>query len=110
MKKLITLIAVIIAGTMTFYAADYPGGLPGLFSINAHGGQVRIAQGNLQYLASTDTWRFASNQHDTIGVDNRISLRKTTTGSTFLDGLQAATIIRLTIPVQSIIYPIVHRL
>lgn len=71
MKKLITLIAVIIAGTMTFYAADYPGGLPGLFSINAHGGQVRFAQGNLQYLASTDTWRFASNQHDTIGVDNR---------------------------------------
>ena len=46
------------------------GVLPGKFSINADGDQVFFSQGNLQYQASTDTWRFAIYQYDMIGGDN----------------------------------------
>lgn len=33
--------------------------------------KVRISQGNLQYQASTGTWRFAEEQYGTIGEDNK---------------------------------------
>ena len=45
------------------------GVLPGLFSVSETE-QVRFSQGNLQYQASTATWRFAENQYDVIGADN----------------------------------------
>ena len=41
----------------------------GLFSIN-DSTQVCFSPGNLQYQASTDTWRFAENQWDYIGEGN----------------------------------------
>lgn len=41
----------------------------GMFSIAANT-QVQFSPGNLQYQASTDTWRFAENQYDYIGADN----------------------------------------
>ena len=52
-----------------------PGGYPegainGLFTINAEGDQIYFSQGNLQYQASTSTWRFAGNQWDYLGDDN----------------------------------------
>ena len=47
-----------------------PGALSGKFTINAGGGKVNFSMGNLQYQASTDTWRFAPNQYDMIGSDN----------------------------------------
>ena len=40
--------------------------LPGVFSVSPNQ-QVRFSQGNLQYKASTNTWRFASNQWDWVG-------------------------------------------
>lgn len=46
------------------------GKLPGQFSV-APGVQVCFSKGNLQYQASTDTWRFAENQWDYIGEDNK---------------------------------------
>lgn len=46
-----------------------PSMLPGMFSISASK-QVHFSQGNLQYQASTQTWRFAENQYDMIGSDN----------------------------------------
>lgn len=46
------------------------GAINGLFTINENGGQVYFSQGNLQYQASTDTWRFAEHQWDYIGMDN----------------------------------------
>lgn len=46
------------------------GAIDGLFTINAEGGQVQFSQGNLQYQASTNTWRFAESQWDYVGVDN----------------------------------------
>ena len=45
------------------------GVLSGVFSVG-NGEQVRFAQGNLQYQASTDTWRFAAQQYDCIGQTN----------------------------------------
>ena len=46
------------------------GAINGLFTINANGDQVYFSQGNLQYQASTNTWRFATNQYDYIGDAN----------------------------------------
>lgn len=49
---------------------DIPeGALNGLFSVSADK-KVRFSKGNLQYQASTDTWRFAENQYDYIGEGN----------------------------------------
>ena len=47
------------------------GALHGGFTINSHGDKIQFAKGNLQYQASTDTWRFAENQWDTVGVANK---------------------------------------
>jgi hypothetical protein len=50
---------------------DVPeGAISGLFTINYAGDQVFFSQGNLQYQASTNTWRFAKHQRDYIGRDN----------------------------------------
>ena len=47
---------------------DVPeGALNGLFSVSADK-KVRFSKGNLQYQASTDTWRFAENQYDTLRI------------------------------------------
>lgn len=43
--------------------------LCGTFSV-ADNVVVHFSQGNLQYQASTETWRFASNQYDVIGSSN----------------------------------------
>lgn len=45
------------------------GSLSGVFSVG-NGKKVRFSKGNLQYQASTDTWRFAENQYDCIGNAN----------------------------------------
>lgn len=45
------------------------GAINGLFSVSSTQ-QVYFSQGNLQYQASTNTWRFAINQYDYIGNDN----------------------------------------
>ena len=42
----------------------------GKFTINDNGDQVYFSQGNLQYQASTNTWKFADNQYDYIGYAN----------------------------------------
>ena len=43
------------------------GRLPGRFSVSS-GKQVQFSQGNLQYQASTNTWRFAEHQWDIVGM------------------------------------------
>lgn len=43
--------------------------LPGVFAVSATK-SVRFSQGNLQYRASTNVWRFALNQWDVIAEDN----------------------------------------
>lgn len=49
---------------------SWPNGvLPGYFSVSATQ-QVRFSQGNLQYKASTNAWRFAPTQYNYIGSGN----------------------------------------
>ena len=45
--------------------------LPGAFSVSATK-QVWFSQGNLQYQASTNTWRMAEHQYDYVGNDNAL--------------------------------------
>ena len=45
------------------------GAIGGLFSVSETK-QVYFSQGNLQYQATTDTWRFADNQYDCLGIEN----------------------------------------
>ena len=46
------------------------GAINGLFTINSNGNKVYFSQGNLQYQASTNTWRFANSQYERIGSNN----------------------------------------
>ena len=46
-----------------------PGAIEFAFSVSADK-QIYFSQGNLQYQASTGTWRFAEHQYDIIGDDN----------------------------------------
>ncbi|MBQ6046206.1 MAG: hypothetical protein IJL38_01105 [Bacteroidales bacterium] len=48
---------------------DENGASNAVFSV-AEGRTVHFSRGNLQYQASTDTWRFAEHQYDCIGDDN----------------------------------------
>lgn len=58
-------------GFRTLEGAGIPeGAIDGKFTINADGDQVYFSQGNLQYRASTNTWRFAENQWDYVGTNN----------------------------------------
>ena len=60
------------------------GAINGKFSINNSGDQVYFSQGNLQYQANTNTWRFAENQWDYVGTqtpDNYGLVGGTVTGS-----------------------------
>lgn len=43
----------------------------GIFSVSTSK-TVQFAPGNLQYNASTNTWKFADSQYDYIGIDNRL--------------------------------------
>jgi hypothetical protein len=49
--------------------AQPTGAINGVFSVSA-GNYVYFSQGNLQYQASTNTWRFASKQWDYVGEGN----------------------------------------
>ena len=46
------------------------GAIDGLFTINENGDQVYFSQGNLQYQASTNTWRFAEHQWNRLKEEN----------------------------------------
>lgn len=60
-------------------SADEEGVMSGLFSVSATE-KVRFSQGNLQYRASTDTWRFAEHQWDYVGNNS------TKYGNVYQDG------------------------
>lgn len=57
------------AQTETTDPFDANGASKALFSVAANR-QVRISRGNLQYQASTDTWRFAERQYEVMGAAN----------------------------------------
>lgn len=67
---------------ITRSAVDPNAPLPGIFSISA-GQTVQFSKGNLQYQASTGTWRFAEHQYDYVGNaagNNTSSGRNTQSG------------------------------
>ncbi len=57
------------ASAVTVSATFVEKTLTGQFSVSATK-KVTFSKGNLQYTQSTDTWAFAQNQYDVIGVDN----------------------------------------
>ena len=63
--KRILMILLTLVGISTGAWAD--GNPDGVFTINSDGDQVIFSKGNLQYQASTNTWRFAENQYEYIG-------------------------------------------
>ncbi len=67
----IVLMVVLMGATGNeVFGQSYPtGAIAGVFSVGENTG-VCFSQGNLQYQASTDTWRFAENQWDYVGSDN----------------------------------------
>lgn len=67
MRKILSLVVAALC-CATMFATE--GALPGKFTINAQGDQVVFSQGNLQYQASTQTWKFANNQWDYVGAGN----------------------------------------
>ena len=60
---------------LTFTAQPHydDGVLPGMFSINPNGDQVRFSQGNLQYNTSTQIWRFTERQYSIINDYERFT-------------------------------------
>ena len=52
------------------------GVLPGVFSTSATT-KAKFSQGNLQYQASSNTWRFAQHQYDVVGDNNRLIAENT---------------------------------
>ena len=76
-KLLLSIAALLCASTINLFATE--GALSGQFTINAAGDKIAFSQGNLQYQASTKTWRFAENQYDTIGAANK-NISSTYTG------------------------------
>ena len=75
LKRLLTLLLAVLS-IATFSckkdgaSADFPqGAINRLFSVS-DSKQVYFSKGNLQYQASTGTWRFAENQWDCVGKDN----------------------------------------
>jgi len=68
-RKRILLILILLLIGMTPSNAQIEGLLNGTFSINEQV-QVGFSKGNLQYQASTNTWRFAEEQTDYIGAAN----------------------------------------
>ena len=63
------------------------GVINGKFTINASGDQVYFSQGNLQYQASTGTWRFAEHQYDCIlnAVGNTTAASNRATQADWID-------------------------
>ena len=62
-----------VTETTTVFIKNYAcptGAINGLFSVSGSR-QVYFSRGNLQYQASTNTWRFAEHQYDYIGSANK---------------------------------------
>jgi len=69
MRKIFTFLFALAASVGAIYAAPSVaenGKLPGAFSVSATK-KVCFSQGNLQYKASTNTWRFAEDQWEHFG-------------------------------------------
>ena len=71
MKRVLKKLEIIVFAAMVCSACDKDSDdiVSGAFSV-AKGKKVFFSQGNLQYQASTQTWRFAEHQYDIVGKGN----------------------------------------
>lgn len=61
--------------------SDIEGSLAGEFTVDKDNGKkVKFSKGNLQYQASTKTWRFAENQYDFVGKEGNEKISPTYDG------------------------------
>lgn len=67
-NAVLSILLLAVAGFANLHAQPQ-GAINGLFSVSECR-QVYFSQGNLQYQASTDTWRFAETQYGYVGTDN----------------------------------------
>ncbi len=88
MKKVYLFCLALICGNLQMVATE--GALSGRFTINANGDQVVFSQGNLQYQASTWTWRFAEHQYDFVGgyVPGNAPYNGSVHGNVFVDDVK----------------------
>ena len=69
LKRAALLFLLLLTAGLGESLAQPQGALNGMFSVN-DSTQVQFSQGNLQYQASTNIWRFADNQWDCVGANN----------------------------------------
>ena len=70
-KLFLALFLILFCGMQLAYAQE--GFIHRPFTVNSNGDKVVFSQGNLQYQASTNTWRFAENQWEYVGTQNPFS-------------------------------------
>ena len=68
--KLFSILSAFILVTVSVSAQNTNGAIRAEFSVS-DSTKVYFSQGNLQYQASTNTWRFAEHQFDIVGFDNK---------------------------------------
>ena len=78
LQKIIDARVKAIVGNMNNGENQDDGKLPGRFSVSSSK-SVRFSKGNLQYQASSNTWKFAENQFDTM-EENNLHASETYTG------------------------------
>ena len=61
---------VLFATRYDYYSDSNAGKSRSTFTVRDDGTAVRLSMGNLQYQASTNTWRFADNQFDYVGFSS----------------------------------------
>ena len=68
LRAVIVMLMMGVVGVMNIIAQESSptGAIDGLFSVGENQ-QVYFSKGNLQYRASTNTWRFANHQFDFVG-------------------------------------------
>lgn len=69
MKKFFLSVIILFSVIVSFANPSMEGAISGVFSVSVDK-KVYFSQGNLQYQASTNTWRFAEYQWDVIGEAN----------------------------------------
>lgn len=78
-KKSLYITSLLVLVNVWTVHAGVQGALPGAFSVSATK-KVYFSQGNLQYQASTKTWRFASAQYTRVGASGNNKISATYTG------------------------------
>ena len=86
MKKLLLLCSVAMIATSLFAVE---GALPGKFTISG-GKVINFSQGNLEYCAATDTWRFAPRQYGVVGANGNGNIAHPTIEGEKSDNLQVS--------------------